>query len=203
MICLANPLFADKPWKKKNRADIHSCSSSSSSSSCSCRGPAGPEGPEGPQGPPGPPGEIDTFISAVAHTGESQSVPPNTAVNFNLVTASSGGVTFTPGTGLFTVTDAGSYEITFGARFSSLVANNPIISLRINGSESGESRLCVNPGTQAWATMSLIYTVPANTTIEVINSPGNGSANIDLLETFTCCGGTTVAFVTIKQIKAA
>lgn len=182
------------------------------------RGPPGPQGPSGPvgpigaTGPAGPAGTINNFISAVAHAApySNQTVSPGNPVLFNTITNSRGSISFTPGTGLFTVADIGDYEVTFGARFTSDDGGvNPVLSLYINGTEIIAGRIAVIQTSTVifeggeWATISLIFpvTIP-NTTIEIKSGPMNGSANIILIDPASSFeGGVTSGFITIKQIR--
>lgn len=181
-------------------------------------GPAGPIGPTGstgaigPTGPMGPPGIISNFISAVAHGDpySNQIVAPGNPVLFNTVTDSSGSISFTPGSGLFTVANTGDYEVTFGARFTSDDGGvNPVLSLYINGAENIQGRIAVIQTSTAifqggeWATISLIFPVTTpNTTFEIKSGPMNGLANIVLIDPAASFeGGVTSGFITIKQIR--
>lgn len=162
-------------------------------------------GPMGPTGPSGSIGTLNNFISLVANGApySNQQIAPGDPIIFNDVIDTSGTMIYS-GTGVVTVLSTGDYEVAFGARFTGENGDaNPVISLNINGIELTSSRLSVSQGSNTWTTISLIVPVTtAPTTFSITNNGINGTANIVLVDPLSAFeGGTTSAFITLKQLR--
>lgn len=116
---------------------------------CNCKpGPPGPPGTPGEQGPPGPPGPPGAGIPGFAFiydTTEQENIPQNGQVTFNTngnITPA-GFVTHTQGTAPITITQTGTYLITYevfpqqGTSAFGLYNGNTLIAGSDYGSESG------------------------------------------------------------------
>ncbi len=157
-----------------------------------------------------------TFVSAVFDTTLTESegtfVATGTPILFNQVMDTSGSISYNPTTGLFTAVAPGSYEISFGARFTGAIDEENFdpcacIALAVNGTEL--------PGTEVsatyfiegiefdadWATLSVIQTITAPTTFSVIASNNNSNSAIILFNPQPQCNaGNTTAYITIKKL---
>lgn len=152
------------------------------------RGPPGPQGEQGPAGPAGP--TLSTFISLYAL--EQQTIPVGNPILFNAVSAQNGPIIW-PGAnnGEIIITQAGTYQITFGTQ----PIFNARISLTINN-------VIVPGGTQSvdislpFSGLTLDVVVPANATISLVNT---GTSPITL-QSAGPDPDATIAFIEIHQI---
>ncbi len=197
---------AEKPSPFKGKAPVKqppvtknglfSSSSSSSSSSDSVRYPI--------------------FVSVVANGSSGrQVVLQGDPILFNTVMDISGGISYNPVSGAFTLYEAGSYEITFGARFTGTFNFNETtyddpcasIALAINGTEVPGTQVSatynetnfLEGGDADWVTVSVIQTVNDNTTVSVVSSDESTGGAIQLFN--PCENSDTTAFVTIKRLR--
>lgn len=160
------------------------------------RGPPGDQGKAGLPGGPGGPGQPGTsgqanlspFLSAITSGSpfSLQLVAPNAPILFNN-TISSSGASITAG--VITVTQAGLYEINFGATFG--FADGASISLQVDSSNV----VTVTSNENQWCGASI--TVSVNSTISVINS---SSFAIMLNNTDSTGNNNNPAYITVKRI---
>jgi collagen triple helix repeat protein len=158
---------------------------------------AGITGATGATGPQGP--GIFPFISAtVTNQAPLPPIAPGDPIIFNSIVDESNSISYNGTNGQFIAQGAGSYEITYGATWSSSSSSVPaILGVRLFG-PSGlillASEVQLEQATIGdWATMSFIFTTTSpNPIFEVVNA---GGSNMIL-------GGDdhTEAFVTIKKI---
>jgi Collagen triple helix repeat (20 copies) len=177
-------------------------------------GATGPTGSSGTGGVPGPSGPTRVpsfaFITAVADgttpTGSAtpfnaQTVPSGSPIQFNILYSSN----IMYSLGVFTIMNAGTYEFTYGGKWVAAVGN-PNIDLTISSPPLVIGNI---PGPEGviqggdWATISLIASVDASATVEVLNTAASATPLI-LIPTGTPgvgSDGITSAFITIKQIE--
>jgi hypothetical protein len=163
-------------------------------------GVAGSTGSTGATGATGA-GIINTFITAAAHETpySDQTILSGNAIVYDVVSNSSGNFSFAPPASVLTIPNSGDYEVTYGARWTSELTIEPILSLRVNGVEQPQSLITINSANKAWATISLMLNLSAGSTIEIFNNPANNSGNsLTLIDPY---GFTTSAFITIKQLR--
>ncbi len=122
-----------------------------------------------------------------------------------------GAIGYNPTTGLFTVFQAGSYEITFGARIITAFTEEepfdpcPAIALSVNGAVVPGTEVSATFGEEQegdgdWVELSVIQTVAAGTTFSVVAQTVSG-APIELFNPVDPCNpDNTTAFATIKKL---
>ncbi len=167
------------------------------------------------------------YASAVANgTANMQFVAPGAPIIFNTVlNISPSSVYYNAVTGVFTVTEPGTYVIAYGARFSGSVCPTgenvcdcpgdivfdlcASIALQVNGTEvlgsevnNADEFLQGEVGTTDWVSIEVIQTVSAGTTIALCaaNDDLHGIQLVNVGECDTCTNGDTTAFISIKKI---
>lgn len=168
------------------------------------------------------------YASAVANgSANMQFVAPGSPIIFNSVlNISPYAVYYNTSTGVFTVTEPGVYQITYGARFTGYVCSTgqnvcdcpendtafdvcASIALQVNGAEVAGSE--VNNAdlflegeayTSDWVSIEVIQTVGADTTIALCaaNADLYGIQLMNVGECGDCPNGDTTAFISIKKL---
>jgi len=167
------------------------------------QGHQGSPGSPGVQGPPGAPGvdgttAITDFISVIAFSDpfSNQPVAGGAPVLFNMTVSESGSISGTTPTGVFTLSETGTYEVTYGGPFiiTSPGTQAPIIALQVGGVVLPQSRISSEGD---WQVLSLIIDVASEpTTIEVVNNTPAPNNSITIARD----GGNVGFFLAIKKI---
>jgi hypothetical protein len=200
------------------------------------RGRLGPQGYPGSTGGPGTPGTpgtpgaagLTSFISSVVNVdssnGNGQTVAPQAPIIFNTDITTGFNITNNMA-GTFTVTNAGVYEIIYGAYpdVSALSVVSQLVELALNitngvttniTANSAQTTQSAHDGTvpnppptapspvmgsnHGWLPASYIVSLNAGATIQVINNAPVGGSNL-IFDT-SGSNSDTHAFITIKQL---
>lgn len=178
-------------------------------------GPMGPQGPAGADGPMGPPGSSGTSagpagsVYLYASNSSDQTIHRGvgSAITFDTTGATLGDISFTNGTGSFTVGSAGVYKVTFWA----IADEDNQFDLRVNGQVPAMGLVVFGGLAHQPTSGTSVLTLAAGDVVTLQNISSTGEAADapilagDVLLS-TSVGGTAStinAWITIEQLNAA
>ncbi len=177
-------------------------------------GPMGPQGPAGADGPMGPPGSSGTsagpagsvYLYASNSSGQTIHRGVGNAITFDTTGATLGDISFTNGTGSFTVGTAGVYKVTFWA----IADEDNQFDMRVNGQVPAMGLVVFGGLAHQPTSGTSVLTLDAGdvVTLQNISSTGEAAdapilAGDVLLSTSVGGSAATLnAWITIEQLNA-